>query len=181
MYGKRITKCTVIRRPRRARMGGEPHSDRERKEPMTTFPVPSWLQRLFAPWLAARQRRRSGQRPPLSTLVQLDPTCLPRFVQESAVALQYLHLLGLLDWSRFPNGVGHCFAPGRPPLPHAALAATYLVKLDQHLPSVSELRQYLMQHPALVWVLGFPVSPSPTSPWGFDVEASQCQLPDPPR
>jgi len=34
------------------------------------------------------------------------------------------------------------------------------------------LREYLVQHPALVWVLGFPLVPSNAFVWGFDVEAS---------
>ena len=37
---------------------------------------------------------------------------------------------------------------------------------------MSNLRSYLVEHPALVWVLGFPLTPSAHSPWGFDVQAS---------
>jgi hypothetical protein len=37
---------------------------------------------------------------------------------------------------------------------------------------MSGLRRYLVEHPALVWVLGFPLVASAASPWGFDVEAS---------
>jgi hypothetical protein len=34
------------------------------------------------------------------------------------------------------------------------------------------LRRYLVEHPALVWLLGFPLSPDPAMPHGFDVERS---------
>jgi len=34
------------------------------------------------------------------------------------------------------------------------------------------VRDYLVEHPALVWVLGFPLAPSRHFPWRFDVQAS---------
>jgi len=34
------------------------------------------------------------------------------------------------------------------------------------------LRRYLLDHPALVWLLGFTLVPDPSSPFGFDVAAS---------
>jgi hypothetical protein len=86
--------------------------------------------------------------------------------------MKYLQLFGPLDWSRFPERPDLRFWPDCCPLPYATLAATYLVKLDQHLPYVADLRDYLVEHPALVWVLGFPLVPSHAYPWGFDVEAS---------
>jgi hypothetical protein len=108
----------------------------------------------------------------LNELAALPPTRLPTFVRESSVAIKYLHLLGLLDWSRFPDRLDQRFSPDRPPLPYAALAAAYLVKLDQHLPYLSDWRAYLCEHPALVWVLGLPRVPSSAFVWGFDVEQS---------
>lgn len=54
----------------------------------------------------------------------------------------------------------------------APYVAAYLVKLDQEKRYMSDLRRYLVEHPALVWVLGFPLVASESSPWGFDVEAS---------
>jgi hypothetical protein len=47
-----------------------------------------------------------------------------------------------------------------------------LIKLDQQLTYVSHLRRYLVEHPALVWILGFPLVPSSKYPWGFDADAS---------
>ena len=37
---------------------------------------------------------------------------------------------------------------------------------------MSHLRQYLVDHPGLVWLLGFRLIPSSKFAWGFDVEAS---------
>jgi hypothetical protein len=37
---------------------------------------------------------------------------------------------------------------------------------------MSHLRDYLIEHPALVWLLGFELKPDPTAPHGFNVAAS---------
>jgi hypothetical protein len=111
-------------------------------------------------------------RPSLSLLARQDPTQLPRLVRESAVARKYLRLLGPLDWDSFPERTGHTFWPDAAPLPLSALAAAYLVKLDQHLLHMTDMHRYLAEHPALMWVLGFPLTPSRRFSWGFDVEAS---------
>jgi len=96
---------------------------------------------------------------------------LPPFVQESPVAMRYLHLLSPLDWGRFPERDLETDW-GALAVPFASFTASCLVKLDQQLVYMSHLRQYLVEHPALVWVLGFPLVPSPGYPWGFDVDAS---------
>jgi hypothetical protein len=132
---------------------------------MPTFFLSTWLKRL-------KSGRRPPQRPNLSALAQLDEHHLPRFVRESAAALKYLRLLGPLDWERFPDRPDQRFSLDSPPLPYAPLVAAYLVKIDQHIPYVADLREYLVDHPALVWVLGFPLVKSSAFSWGFDVEAS---------
>jgi hypothetical protein len=96
---------------------------------------------------------------------------LPSFVRESAVAMRYLRLLSPLDWSRFPERDLETDW-GTSAVPFASFTAACLVKLDQQLVYMCHLRQYLVDHPALVWVLGFPLVPSPNYPWGFDVDAS---------
>jgi hypothetical protein len=76
-----------------------------------------------------------------------------------------------LAWDHFPERnleVIHGF----PPVPFAPFVAACLVKLDRQLPYMSHLRQYLVEHPALTWLLGFPLAPSRCYSWGFDVEAS---------
>jgi hypothetical protein len=96
---------------------------------------------------------------------------LPRFVRESAVAMRYLRLLSPLAWHRFPerNLLRNW---GQPAVPYAPFAAACLVKLDQGIDYLSKLREYLVEHPALTWVLGFPLEPSRRYSWGFDVDAS---------
>ncbi len=124
---------------------------------------------LFSNW---RHQRPPKQRPSLSELAQMDEARLPRFVRESQVAMTYLRLLGPLNWHLFPERPDQRFHPDCPPLPFASLAAAYLIKIDQHQPYLSDLRQYLVQHPALVWMLGFPLVKSTAFSWGFDTEAS---------
>jgi hypothetical protein len=85
--------------------------------------------------------------------------------------MRYSHLLSPLDWGRFPERDLQTDW-GTPTVPFASFIAACLVKLDQHLPYMSHLHQYLVDHPALVWILGFPLVPSPHYRWGFDVEAS---------
>jgi len=85
--------------------------------------------------------------------------------------MRYLHLLGSIAWHRFPERDLETDW-GMPTLPYTPFVAACLVKLDQQLPYMSSLRQYLVDHPALTWVLGFPLVPSHSYPWGFDVHAS---------
>jgi hypothetical protein len=109
-------------------------------------------------------------RPNLAHLVQ-QPDRLPLFVKDSAVAMRYLRFLGPLDWDRFPARLLKQ-QPLIAPLPYAPFVAACLVKVDQQISDMSQLRKYLVEHPALTWVLGFPLIASPADPWGFDVEAS---------
>lgn len=97
---------------------------------------------------------------------------LPKFVQDCPEAMQVLTLLGDLDWEHFPERPTNRAWPGPTPAPRAPFAAAYLVKLEERLPTFKKLRKHLVQHPALVWVLGFPLVPDPTQPWGFDPERS---------
>lgn len=111
------------------------------------------------------------QRASLAQLARSDAS-LPALVAACPVAMRYLHLLGPLDWDHFPERDPHRPWPGTKPAPRAPYVAAYLVKLDQEKRTMAGLRRYLLEHPALVWVLGFPLTSSETSPWGFDVERS---------
>jgi hypothetical protein len=128
---------------------------------MLTFSLPNRL-----------HRRLPAQRPSLFELAQMDEVSLPRFVRQSPLAMNYLRLFGSLDWRSFPDRPDRRFYPACPPLSYASFAAAYLLKLDQHLSSMADLRQYLVHHPVLTWVLGFPLVTSPAFPRGFDAEAS---------
>lgn len=109
-------------------------------------------------------------RPPLSVLVH-EPEQLPLFVQESAVAMRYLTFLAPLAWDQFPErDLERNW--GMSAVPYAPVVAAWLIKVEKQFRSMSSLRRYLVEHPALVWVLGFPLQPSDAYPWGFDVDAS---------
>jgi hypothetical protein len=96
---------------------------------------------------------------------------LPQFVQASPIALRYWRLLHPLNWRDFPER--DLETPwARPASPYAPFVAACLVKLDQRFVSMAQLRGYLVDHPALVWVLGFPLVPCKTAPCGFDVDQS---------
>jgi hypothetical protein len=95
---------------------------------------------------------------------------LPAFVRTCPIAQHYLQLLGPLAWVELPQRQAH--PNGNPaPLPYGPFAAACLIKLDQRLPSMGALRQYLIDHPALVWLCGFPLTPARNS-YGFDAAAS---------
>ena len=113
--------------------------------------------------------QRHSKRPNLHQLARRRG--LPDFVRQSSVAMRYLNLLEPLDWNRFPERDLETDW-GTPTVPFASFAAACLVKLDQQLTYMSHLRQYLVDHPALTWILGFPLVFSSHYPWGFDVDAS---------
>ena len=120
-------------------------------------------------------RRKSPVSTPqmsLTALAQLPEDRLPSFVRESAVAMQYIRLLGMLDWSCFPDRPDQRFRSDTPPMSYIPFVAAYLVQLDQQIAYVADLREYLLGQPALVWALGFCLTASDQFSWGFDVNAS---------
>lgn len=130
-----------------------------------TAPVNLW-RRLRPPPTAVPLERAD-----LSTLAA-EVATLPDFVRACPVAMKYLRLLGPLDWAGFPERPEDRPWPGPKPHPRAPFVAAYLVKLNEEKSYMSGLRDYLVEHPALVWLLGFELTPCPTAPHGFDVEAS---------
>ena len=134
----------------------------------------SWLARFwptFQAQAAVAEPPLPLQRPALNLLADY-PLWLPDRVRDCPVAQKYLHLLGALPWDQFPERPTDRAWPGSVPRPRAAFAAAFLVKIYEQKPYMPALRQYLVEHPALVWLLGFRLEPEPTSSWGFDVEAS---------
>jgi hypothetical protein len=117
-----------------------------------------------------RQRGRSKKQLNLHDLAH-HPEQLPSFVRHSPVAMRYLELLGPLAWHRFPERDLALGCHMRP-VPYAAFAAACLIKIDHKLATMGALRRYLVEHPALVWLVGFPLLPSHHDPWGFDADAS---------
>lgn len=139
---------------------------------MTVYPsfIRNWVSK-SRPSANDRPGSTLPKRPPLAELAQ-DPSQLPRFVADCPVARKYLTLLAPLDWAKFPERNPRRAWPGPQPLARAPFVAAYLVKLHEGKTYMSELRQYLLEHPALVWLLDFPLAVSPNYPWGFDLEAT---------
>ena len=101
----------------------------------------------------------------------LHPERLPGFVSECPPAMRMLELLGPLPWSSFPERNLLRFW-GQTAIPHSAFSAACLLKLNEKLVSMDDLRQYLVEHPAFIWLLGFPLVFSFKHACGFDPSAS---------
>src|SRR3972149_6807593 len=101
----------------------------------------------------------------------LHPGQLPSFVIDCPSAMRFLNLVGPLPWKRFPErNLQRNW--GQTTIPHAAFSAACLLKLNEDLVSMDDLRRYLIEHPAFIWLLGFPLTPSSRHPCGFDPAAS---------
>ena len=100
-----------------------------------------------------------------------NPGKLPAFVSDCPPAMRLLDLLGPLSWSDFPERNLHRNW-GQTAIPHAAFSAACLLKLNEHLVSMGDLRQYLVEHPAFIWLMGFPLRLSVRYTCGFDPQTS---------
>jgi hypothetical protein len=85
------------------------------------------------------------------------------------VVRRYRTFFALLDWTQVPERDVACPWPGRPPHPRAAYIKALLVKLCEQKAYVTDLRRFLVEHPALVLELGFRPVPAATPPGGLDV------------
>ena len=130
---------------------------------MTSKSIIAWFRFLRQPVRLSAERN-------LHDLAQ-NRRGLPGFVRQSPVAMRYLDLLGPLAWDGFPE---RDLTLGQPltPVPYTAFCAACLVKVDHQLVTMGALRRYLVEHPALVWLVGFPLVTSRRYPWGFDADAS---------
>lgn len=101
----------------------------------------------------------------------LHPEQLPSYATQMPVVGRTLELLGPLDWTHFPerNLSGHWRQPA---ISYAALAGAMLVKLNEGLASMGDLRRYLVEHPGLIPLLSFRVVRSRSHNCGFDPDAS---------
>jgi hypothetical protein len=110
------------------------------------------------------------KRPDLHTSMQ-QPALLPHFVQECPSAMRILELFSPIAWKQFPerNLIRDW---GRTTIPYSSFSAACLLKLNEGLVSMDDLRQYLVEHPAFIWLLGFPLVPSSKYACGFDPSAS---------
>lgn len=111
---------------------------------------------------------------PVTPISGLHLTCLdlPEFAHTSSLVVKYKALWQGIAWERFPERDASLSWPGVRPDPRLPYVLAFLVKLDQGLPSLGHLRNFLVAQPALVWLLGFPLQPATDLPWGFDAERS---------
>jgi hypothetical protein len=134
---------------------------------MTSIPIITWLGRFKQFGQPFSRPKQPALRPDWADYTHK----LPLFVRQCPVAHRYLELLGPLPWADFPQRATHLNGYDQP-MPYTAFAAACLIKLDQHLVSMGHLRRYLTDHPALLWLLGFPLVTDPNLPWRFNTDAS---------
>lgn len=104
-------------------------------------------------WQALTSHRQAQLSRNCSPLAQ-DFTLFPRWVQQDPVARRYWRFLSPLAWKHFPErDLSRNW--GQSAVPMGAFSAAALLKLELGLRSWSLLREFLVDHPALVWVLGF--------------------------
>jgi hypothetical protein len=99
------------------------------------------------------------------------PERLPAFVADSLTCLRLLELLGPLHWTGLPDrDLQRNW--GQSTIPFRALVAAELIKLNEDIVSFGKLKNFLIEPPGLVWLLGFPLHPTPNHPLGFNAPAS---------
>jgi len=134
---------------------------------MTGIPIVTPLVQM---WKRAVWSDRLPPRRDLHTL-WCERSRLRHWSQTAPTAFRLLELLGPLHWAEFPER-DLMRDWGQPTIPYAALAATVLVQLNEGLVSMRQVRRFLVEHPVLVWLLGFPLVAAPAQPWGLDADAS---------
>lgn len=112
------------------------------------------------------------ERPSFATLAHWPVQSLPFSVRHSPVARKYLSLLRPIDWASFPDRAPNRIWSGPCPASPVPYLIALLIKLDQRHRSLQQLTEFLIAHPELVWLAGFPLLPCPDSIWGFHVAAS---------
>ena len=107
---------------------------------MTSYPILSLidrLQQIGQPVLRALGRSPTAIPQRSLTYWAQHPAQLPDFVRHSTVAMHYVHLLSVLDWTRFPERNLQTRWT-HAPVPYAPFVAACLVKLDRQLPHMSQ-------------------------------------------
>ena len=136
---------------------------------MASHPILSWIPAVFQSKFLARRNQEGN---PLTRLEFLfhHQAQLPGWLRASPTAMRYLEFLAPLAWDVFPER--SLFHPTHQHvIPWATFTAACLVKLEEGLSTLPRLHRFLLEHPPLIWLLGFPLTPA-RSPWGFDPLAS---------
>jgi hypothetical protein len=101
---------------------------------------------------------------------RLDQDGLAAAMDNDALVRRYRAFFALLDWRQVPQRSTDRPWPGAAPHPEAAYVKALLVKLCEQKAYVTDLRDFLVEHPLLVLELGFQPLWDATEPYGFDVE-----------
>ncbi len=122
-------------------------------------------------WAFTPDTQKISVKPPdLHTLAALPPLW-PACVSAAPTIRRLMNLLSPLDWAHFPERNLHQHRRYRT-IPYAALAAIELIRLNEAIPSMEKLRQFLGEHPGFVWLCGFPLALTPETDLGFHPPAS---------
>lgn len=95
----------------------------------------------------------------------------PRYVRRCPVTQRAIAQLRLLEWEQLPATLADR-KQGERLVPLAAYIGSYLVRLEQQLPTFGALRRFLADHPGLIWALGFPATGHGGRHHPFDPEQS---------
>lgn len=95
----------------------------------------------------------------------------PRYVRRCPIAQHHIAQLRLLAWEELPAILANR-KQGERLVPLAAYIGAYLVRLEQQLPTFGRLHRFLVEHPALLWALGFPATGNGRYHQPFDPEHS---------
>lgn len=110
------------------------------------------------------------KQPDLHTLWQF-PEFLPAALRDSPTINRCLDLLAPLDWAHMPErNLSRNW--GQSAIPYTALIAAELIRLNEHLPSMTALHRFLIEHAGFISLLGFPLALEPTTPLGFNALTS---------
>ena len=94
----------------------------------------------------------------------------PAHFADDPVAQDYEVFFGLLDFNGVPERDEFQAWPGWRPQPERAYVKAALIMIRQKLTFHTELRDFLVQHPALVLVVGFHPVVDEQKPYGFEAE-----------
>lgn len=127
-----------------------------------------------------RLRAALRPQPPCLPVLPSDAPCplthpdapLPLWVELDPLVQKYRALIGSLPWADFPERSTQRNWPGPQPEARAPFVAAFLIKLHEDKRFMSDLRAFLIEHPALVYLLGFERVLDPAAPFGFDVAAT---------
>ena len=128
------------------------------------FSIPTTCKQVWHQYRCYHWNKQSGLR-----FLQADER-FPRFVRQCPLTMRSVQWLRLVAWDVLPN-VRQKRWFGRTPISLETYIATFLVKLDQQIRTETKLHQFLRDHPALLWSLGYPLQVGAT-PYGFDPDAA---------